>query len=235
MRFDPIALAFAALVLAPTAFAAASSTSSTSSPTTTIAGLNNTGAGLAADVQDKSYLLSVTGGSTTGLGAYGYVADMKDWPDNGPWLNTEASTSKWLTPTAGEAQNFDPSSDGTYSWTLSFNLTGYDPASASFAGRWAADNYGVVKLNGTQIGSAGGFANWSSFAANSGFNAGVNTLEFLVTNTRLASGNPTGLRVEYLSSSVAAVPEPETYAMLMAGLGLLGAVARRRKAIRSAA
>lgn len=29
--------------------------------------------------------------------------------------------------------------------------------------------------------------------------------------------------------AVAAVPEPETYAMLMAGLGLLGAVARRRK------
>jgi hypothetical protein len=28
---------------------------------------------------------------------------------------------------------------------------------------------------------------------------------------------------------VAAVPEPETYAMLMAGLGLVGCVARRRK------
>lgn len=34
----------------------------------------------------------------------------------------------------------------------------------------------------------------------------------------------------YLSSmTVAAVPEPETYAMLLAGLGMLGAVARRRK------
>jgi hypothetical protein len=28
---------------------------------------------------------------------------------------------------------------------------------------------------------------------------------------------------------VAAVPEPETYAMLLAGLGLVGAIARRRK------
>jgi hypothetical protein len=28
---------------------------------------------------------------------------------------------------------------------------------------------------------------------------------------------------------VAAVPEPETYAMLLAGLGMLGAVARRKK------
>lgn len=33
-----------------------------------------------------------------------------------------------------------------------------------------------------------------------------------------------------LSYAVAAVPEPETYAMLLAGLGMLGAVARRRRA-----
>ncbi len=29
--------------------------------------------------------------------------------------------------------------------------------------------------------------------------------------------------------NVTAVPEPETYAMLLAGLGLVGAIARRRK------
>jgi len=30
-------------------------------------------------------------------------------------------------------------------------------------------------------------------------------------------------------SGVSVVPEPETYAMLLAGLGLVGAMARRRK------
>ena len=30
------------------------------------------------------------------------------------------------------------------------------------------------------------------------------------------------------SGAIAAVPEPETYAMLLAGLGLMGAVVRRR-------
>ncbi|MEG1324253.1 MAG: FxDxF family PEP-CTERM protein, partial [Janthinobacterium sp.] len=32
------------------------------------------------------------------------------------------------------------------------------------------------------------------------------------------------------ASPVAAVPEPETYAMMLAGLGLVGFMARRRKA-----
>jgi hypothetical protein len=34
----------------------------------------------------------------------------------------------------------------------------------------------------------------------------------------------------YASWSVTAVPEPETYAMMLAGLGLIGTIARRRKA-----
>lgn len=40
----------------------------------------------------------------------------------------------------------------------------------------------------------------------------------------------TGLsEVKFFSGNIAPVPEPETYAMLLAGLGLMGAVARRRK------
>lgn len=38
------------------------------------------------------------------------------------------------------------------------------------------------------------------------------------------------LRVDNVSILVTAVPEPEAYAMLLAGLGLMGAIARRRKA-----
>jgi hypothetical protein len=32
-----------------------------------------------------------------------------------------------------------------------------------------------------------------------------------------------------LSQTIPAIPEPETYAMMLAGLGLLGVVARRRR------
>ena len=216
MRINRIAIALAAMALAPTAFA------------DTISALKNTGASFAADAQDTNYALSVISGSTTGLGAYGYVADNLGWPDGGPWIGS-GTASKWLTPTASEDQTFDPSAPGVYSWKLSFDLTGFNQSTAAFSAQWATDNSGVVKLNGTEIGTSSSLSAWSSFAASSGFNSGVNTLEFVVTNFASSSGNPTGLRVEFLSSTVAAVPEPETYALLLAGLGLMGTIARRRK------
>jgi hypothetical protein len=39
-----------------------------------------------------------------------------------------------------------------------------------------------------------------------------------------------GTTVSLTSTAVAAVPEPSTYAMLLAGLGAVGFIARRRKA-----
>lgn len=39
----------------------------------------------------------------------------------------------------------------------------------------------------------------------------------------------TALNATVASAAVAAVPEPETYAMFLAGLGVVGAIARRRK------
>ncbi len=51
------------------------------------------------------------------------------------------------------------------------------------------------------------------------------------SNGALAGGTEYGLwtlQGDVLTFSVTAVPEPETYAMLLAGLGLMGAIARRR-------
>jgi hypothetical protein len=44
--------------------------------------------------------------------------------------------------------------------------------------------------------------------------------------------NATGLVPWFASATpaVTAVPEPETYALMLAGLGLIGGIARRRKA-----
>lgn len=49
----------------------------------------------------------------------------------------------------------------------------------------------------------------------------------LIFGLRFADSNPTV--VSAITGSISAIPEPETYAMLLAGLGLLGFMARRRK------
>ncbi|WP_432377681.1 PEP-CTERM sorting domain-containing protein [Duganella sp. P38] len=191
-----------------------------------ITGLNNTGLG-ASGSGDSNYKLSAASSDTGITSTVPVITYDKDWPIN-PWMANN-STSRWITPTASQGQSLDAWSAGTYTYTLSFNLAGYDASTASFAGRMAADNAVTVKLNNQIIGGGASFSDWASFSANSGFVAGVNTVDFIVTNWAQNGGNPTGLRVEFGSSSVTAVPEPETYAMLLGGLGLVGLLPRRRK------
>jgi hypothetical protein len=199
----------------------------TSAHAASITGLKNTGLG-ASGSGDSNYKLTAASSDTTITSTVPVISYDSQWPIN-PWL-ANSSSSKWITPTASQGQSFDASSAGTYTYTLSFDLTGYNAASAAFTGRLAADNSVTIKLNNTVIGTATGFSDWTNFSADSGFVSGTNKLDFVVSNWAQNSGNPTGLRVEFATSSVmAAVPEPETYAMLLGGLAMLGAVARRRK------
>ncbi|TFW27097.1 PEP-CTERM sorting domain-containing protein [Duganella callida] len=192
-----------------------------------ISGLKNTGTG-AAGTPDSNYHLSAASSDTAISATVPTITIDNQWPIN-LWL-ANSDTSKWITPTASQSQSFDAWSAGTYTYTLNFDLSGYNAATAAFTGRLAADNSVVVKLNNQVISSASGFTDWSAFSANSGFVSGINQLDFVVSNWAQNGGNPTGLRVEFLSSGIAAaVPEPETYAMLLSGLAILGYAARRRK------
>lgn len=191
-----------------------------------INGLANTGVG-ASGTLDSHYTLNAASSDTTIPGTAPVITYDNQWPIS-PWMANDG-ISKWITPTASQAQSFDAGSAGTYTYSLSFDLSGYKADTASFSGRVAADNSVVVLLNNQTISSASGFTSWSGFAANGGFVAGVNKLDFVVTNWAQNGGNPTGLRVEFTGSTVTPVPEPETYAMLLGGLALLGAIARRRK------
>ncbi|MBJ7313741.1 PEP-CTERM sorting domain-containing protein [Rugamonas sp. CCM 8940] len=185
-----------------------------------INGLVNTGA--AAGLVDSNYTLSSNVSYVTANdGAFPF-----------PYWSANTSTSRWIMPTALQGETFDPNSNGTYTWHLGFDLSGFDAASASFSGRFAADNAATAYLNGHALGTTYGFgeSSWASLSASSYFVNGVNSLDFVVTNYAQNGGNPAGLRVEFNSSNITAVPEPETYAMLMAGLLLVGVVARRRKA-----
>jgi hypothetical protein len=104
-----------------------------------------------------------------------------------------------------------------------------DHTSATISGQWATDNTGPdILINGVSTGNTSAtFTSLSNFTINSGFVAGVNTLEFVVKD----SGSIAGLLVASISgnANVAnAVPEP-TSLLLWSGLGVMGLVAARRR------
>jgi len=151
----------------------------------------------------------------------------------GVWLGLD-TFSTWITPKlgAGNTASGDFPPNGIFTYQTSFDLTGIDFSLLSISGKVTADD-GItdVLINGTSTGFTylpgnNAFKNFAPFTVSSGFHDGINTLAFKVFN----GGGPTGLRTEFDKISVTqAVPEPETYAMLVAGFGVMGVVARRRK------
>ena len=118
-------------------------------------------------------------------------------------------------------------------FATTFNLTGYDSANATISGQVLFDNFGEIFLNGNQIGGTiTGFGSLAPFGSNANFfNAGLNTLSFTLHNI----DGPDAFQVSGLTvtadalPSVGGVPEPSSWALLVAGFGLVGVSLRRRK------
>jgi hypothetical protein len=159
------------------------------------------------------------------------------WPI-GPWLG-DTTTSRWIVPDLT-----DNHMAGLWGYQTTFFLT---PTEASYApyiaGRWSTDNPGhEIRLNGqvttqtTMPGSAA-YGVWTPFTISPSDNdeweflAGWNTLTFIVSNGVQATGNPTGVRVEFLygvNGTAFPVPVPAAAGLGFLGLALVGAIRRKR-------
>lgn len=121
----------------------------------------------------------------------------------------------------------------TTTYRLTFDLTGFNPVTASISGSWGADNIATMLLNGAPTGNVlsnpSNFSSLTAFSILAGFNGGINTLDFVVTD----QGAPTALRVDNLSGRAqaitGAIPEPSTWAMMLLGFGAIGLGFRKNR------
>ena len=117
----------------------------------------------------------------------------------------------------------------TYTTTVNFasliNSVSFDVSrsnGSSDGQTLTAEVYRTGALVGTQSITLGAINQWSTISFSNG------SYDTLVLKGSANGFSPYGID----NLQIAAVPEPETYALFMAGLGLMGTVARRRKAAR---
>lgn len=163
-------------------------------------GVDAGGALLDAAATDPHYLL--TASADLAFPGPATVVVSNAWPiaPAGPWL-ANGPQSRWIAPHANQNQNQDPvggvTAVGDYTYQTTFDLTDYDVSKVSVVGGVAADNaINDVLINGVSTGiTSPGFGGLTPFTITSELIAGVNTLEFQLSNAGEAPG-PTGLRVD---------------------------------------
>ncbi len=163
-------------------------------------GVNDSGVLLSGGAVDAHWqLMQSADGSYPGPNAY-VVND--GWPiQSGVWM-LNGPDSKWISARADQNQQVNSAygnQPGDYVFRITCDLTGLEPSTAVITGQWSSDNAGIdVRLNGvsTGINSDGNFGAWTPmFTIDSGFQEGVNVLDFVVNNAGTAV-NPLGFRAE---------------------------------------
>lgn len=196
-----------------------------SSPTYSFAGSNNIG----SDASWTSFVTSV-GGNTSNT-YWGVFANLKTsaLSANGVQIITTARNNAPAGTSTGNVRGIDGSYNSTYLGALQGSGSNYAANLSYFSSATDSSNW----ANAMQHNLAGKV----NFSADNliGQNADFFKLSAAASATTLATqstvfSGPTQWSFDGSTLYVAAVPEPETYGMLAAGLLMLGAVARRRKA-----
>jgi hypothetical protein len=179
--------------------------------------VSSTGALLTSPAVDPNY--TINGGNS-------YVV-RNDGPPFPPWVANQSNLVQWIAPQS-DYRTGQSDLAGAYTFQTTFDLTGFYPSTAVLTGEWASDNCSQIWLNGaytgTEITPGACLSAMHPFTITSGFQAGINTLNFVVNNT----DGPTGLIVS-ISGTAAEVLEPATLTLLGCGLAGLWLLRRRNR------
>ena len=126
-------------------------------------------------------------------------------------------------------QNMGPGSTALYyidttTETLHMAASAFNSPTVALVGSLGISG-GITGSNGFDIGADG--MGWAALTLDNG-DTNLYTVDLMTGLATYSSGIDGNLRGLTAMPMMAPVPEPETYAMMLAGLGLMGAVARRR-------
>ena len=189
--------------------------------------INGTGQNVSGGLDQSYQIISDTTGEIVAPAQAFIITAPGNW---GPAI----MGTSWIGPSADQSNNDRTTSccTGVDNYQLTFSLAGLNPATASLNISYLVDNAIQVVLNGNTVYSNGGpsstlFSSPITFAVNSGFVSGTNTLNFVVTN----GTGPTVLDVGISGSASpisSTAPEPAAMSLFAIGLLTIGAVKRLR-------
>ncbi len=187
-------------------------------------GVDSSGSALPAGSTDLHYTITQNPHPTSSSTAVVFG----DWPlgENGGPYALNNMGSKWIR-SSDDTLSGVADVIGFYTYRLSFTVAqNANLSTLSISGLWSTDNNGTdIKINGNSLGFTTAFEDFHTlhaFNVNSGFQTGVNTLDF-----SFYDGGVTGaLRVDQLtaagsweeSPALTPVPEPAT---VIGALGLM--------------
>jgi len=188
-------------------------------------GVDDFGVALAPGAVDPHYALTVSADVSFPAVGPAYVVD----PLPVDWLPNSA-TAQWINHNGSGGSEIS----GTYAYTITFDLTGFDASTAVVSGSWALDDGltgASILINGMMTGYTHLYPGWlmlESFTISAGFLPGLNTLTFVTTNEPSIGFNPTGLLVATLHGDADIIPAPASGLALALAFPLM----RRRRAVR---
>jgi len=146
-------------------------------------GFDASGNALSGGSSDPHWQLDSTPSSSTPVAATVVGNVIWGFPDH--------PNSQWISPVSDGATYL---AVGNFQYSTTFDLSGYDPSSASLSGIMAADDSVLtVLLNGQPVPGISCsicYSYGTAFAINDGFQGGVNTFTFVTSN----GGGPAGFQ-----------------------------------------